>query len=217
MSSQASQSQLDTQKTTSADQSDEASLPGIFQDKYNTVYERIMQKTGGDNGVPVVVACVAYSLYKEEKRQWIVQRQQELGRRPRKEEIDGYVTGCTDLRINSLLTQARDIIGAFARDLLESSKEELRDEIYRRQFEGLHDQLRGASDLMRTNTDSLVSHITDKTKPAWWTSIGQNLVANFFWTVIVVFILVSLNLGFDFNNFGKRINAFFNPPVEKTN
>lgn len=172
-----------------------------------------MNRTTGDHSVAPVVACVAYSLYKTEKRDWIVQRRSALGRRPRPDEIDGYVTGITDLRIESLFTQARELIDSFATDVLESSKAEINDEIYRRQFESIHDQLNsanGAADRIHENTKS---HITSRTKPTWGTSLSQNLVANFIWTALVVLVLISLNLGFDFNNFANRVKAFFNPPV----
>lgn len=193
---------------------EDAPLPGILNDDYNTVFERMMARTIGDNGVAPVVACVAYSLYKTEKREWIVQRRASLGRRPRPDEIESYVSGVTDLRIESLFTQARELINSFATHLLESSKSEINDEIYRRQFEALHDQLNSAGRAAETMHDNVVTHISSKTKPAWGAALGQNLVANFIWTAIVVLILISLNLGFDFNNFANRVKAFFNPPPE---
>lgn len=54
----------------------EETLPGIISGEYNTVFERIMGRMAGENPIAPVVACVAYSLYKQEKRDWIVQRTQ---------------------------------------------------------------------------------------------------------------------------------------------
>lgn len=197
----------------SGDDEGQDRLPGIISDKYNTVFERIMSRLSGENSVHPVVACVAYGLYKQEKREWIMQRQADLGRRPRADEIDAYVSGCTDLRIESFFTQARDLIRDHAANILESSKEEMRDEVYRRQFQGLHDNINGGLDLIKSNHDDVKSHISAKTAPAWGTSLSQNLVANFIWTFVVVTLLVSLNLGFDFNNFSSRVKAFFSPPA----
>ncbi|MHC2088675.1 hypothetical protein [Methylobacterium sp. CM6244] len=216
MSSTASPSAPEQAASSSRRDEDEATLPGIISDEYNTVFERIMARTIGENGVAPVVACVAYSLYKTEKRDWIVQRRQLLGRRARPDEIEHYVSGVTELRIESLFTQARELINSFASDVLESSKTEINDEIYRRQFGAIHDQLSSSVRVSETMHESLKEHITSKTKPAWGTGLGQNLVANFIWTAIVVIVLISLNLGFDFNNFSNRIKAFFNPPAEAT-
>lgn len=109
----------------------------------------------------------------------MVQRQEQSGRRPGQEEIDNYVSGCTDLRINSFITEARDIIGSFAREVLDLSKEDIKDEIYRRQFESLHDLMRGRAETGRANHDALKAHIDSKTKSNWGISITQNLLANF--------------------------------------
>ena len=173
-----------------------------------------MGRLKGDAPIAPVVACVAYSLYKQEKRDWIVQRAAQLGRRPRPDEVDHYVSGWTDLRLESVIAQARSEIGDFAKIFLDASKEEINDQIYRGQFQSLHDIIKSSSERVDARYDDIKSHVSNRTAPTWGISIGQNLVANFVWTTIVVVLLVSLNLGFDFSNFGGRVKGFFSPPID---
>lgn len=192
----------------------EETLPGIISDEYNTVFERIMGRMAGENPIAPVVACVAYSLYKQEKRDWIVQRTQQLGRRPRQEEIDSYVSGWTDLRIDSVISQARGEIGSFAKIVLDGSKEEINDQIYKAQFQSLHDLIEATNRDRASKHAEMRSHVSERTKTSWGLSVGQNLLANFVWTSIVVIVILSLNVNFDFNNFGSRIKGFLNPPAD---
>ena len=67
MSEQAEQGPKARPASKSPEELGASPLPGIFNNKYNTIYERIMGRTTGDNPVPIVVACVVYSLYKQEK------------------------------------------------------------------------------------------------------------------------------------------------------
>lgn len=192
----------------------EETLPGIVSEEYNTVFERIMGRMAGENPIAPVVACVAYSLYKQEKRDWIVQRTQQLGRRPRQDEIDSYVSGWTDLRIDSIISQARGEIGSFAKIVLDNSKEEINDQIYKAQFQSLHDLIEATNRDRASKHGEIRSHISERTKSSWGLSVGQNLLANFLWTSLIIVVLLSLNVNFDFSNFGSRIKGFLNPPAD---
>ncbi|GEL39946.1 hypothetical protein MEX01_05370 [Methylorubrum extorquens] len=192
----------------------EETLPGIISGEYNTVFERIMGRMAGENPIAPVVACVAYSLYKQEKRDWIVQRTQQLGRRPRQEEIDSYVSGWTDLRIDSVISQARGEIGSFAKIVLDSSKDEINDQIYKAQFQSLHDLIEATNRDRASKHGEIKSHVSERTKTSWGLSIGQNLLANFLWTAIVIIVILSLNVNFDFSNFSSRVRGFLNPPAD---
>ncbi|WP_144439937.1 hypothetical protein [Methylobacterium sp. AMS5] len=193
---------------------DEETLPGIISGEYNTVFERIMGRMAGENPIAPVVACVAYSLYKQEKRDWIVQRTQQLGRRPRQEEIDSYVSGWTDLRIDSVISQARGEIGSFAKIVLDSSKDEINDQIYKAQFQSLHDLIEATNRDRASKHGDIKSHVSERTKVSWGLSVGQNLIANFLWTAVVIIVLLSLNVNFDFSNFSGRVRGFLNPPAD---
>jgi hypothetical protein len=192
----------------------EETLPGIVSEEYNTVFERIMGRMAGENPIAPVVACVAYSLYKQEKRDWIVQRTQQLGRRPRQDEIGSYVSGWTDLRIDSIVSQARGEIGSFAKIVLDGSKEEINDQIYKAQFQSLHDLIEATNRDRASKHGEIRSHISERTKSSWGLSVGQNLLANFLWTSIIIVVLLSLNVNSDFSNFGSRIKGFLNPPAD---
>jgi hypothetical protein len=174
-----------------------------------------MSRTAGENAVPVVVACVAYSLYKEEKRAWIVERQIEFGRKVRSEEVAAYVTTCNDLRVESWFTQAREVIADFSDSLFSSVKDDLNDQIYRQQFESLHDLAQSNTGAITSQIASLTTHVSSRTRPSWIAGTTQGMLANFFWTMILIVLLVSVNVGFDYSNFKGRVKAFLNPPSEE--
>ncbi len=186
-------------------------LSSIGSDSYNTVYQRIMDRMAGENGIPLVVACVAYSLYKHEKRAWIVEQQTFLGAKPSADKVDAYVSSWTNLRIESIVIQARALIQDFASHVIDSSKFEINDQIYRSQFQGLHDLIGSRDTMAVSRHESIMDHVRTRTRTRWWPGIWQSLLANLFWTFVVVMFLVSLNLGFDFNKFPNRVRAFFNP------
>ena len=134
-----------------------------------------MARSEGEAGAPIVVACVAYAIYKNEKRDWIVRRCAQLNRRPSDEEIQYYVSTITAFRINRLLIQAREFINIFARDVLDKSKEDIADQIYKSQFQSIHDMLRAIDETSDARYDATKLHTASNTRARWWVSIGQNL------------------------------------------
>lgn len=212
MTSQSSPEETNETEKPSNSAPSEGALSGHIQPPYNTVFERILHRMDGENGIPLVVACVAYSLYKNEKREWIVSHQLTSGDKPTQAELDFYVSGITNLRLDSIIVQAQAIIREFGAAVVESARFEINDQIYRSQFQSLHDTLGSQQDVRDERHTAVLGHVTNRTRMRWMPGIWQALAANFIWTFIVVVFLVSLNFGFDFNNFPGRIRAFFNPP-----
>lgn len=181
---------------------------------YNTVYQRMMERVGSDEGqVPLVLACVAYSIYKNEKRQWITDWTNQNGVRPSDEQIDYYVSTWNDLSIERTFAAAKVEIESFAEAVFESSKEDLSSEVYQALFKSLADKIEGNRAASDDRADNIVRIINEKTKSNWAVSaisdIFVSIIANFIWFVLTIVILVGLYVNFDLGRFVDKAKTLF--------
>jgi hypothetical protein len=91
----------------------------LSEHKYNTIYDRLVGEVGSE---PSLDGLVAYGLYKQAKREWAANIRKTKGRSPNDAELDSYVETWTESQLQGALQQARQIIAAFADDVVNSQR-----------------------------------------------------------------------------------------------
>jgi hypothetical protein len=76
---------------------------------HNTLYERFVDQ--GDNEVQ---GYIAYGLYKNAKREWVIGFKAANNRDPTPDEVASYVSAYTEQTIATFETQAAGVLAAFA-------------------------------------------------------------------------------------------------------
>jgi hypothetical protein len=163
-----------------------------------------------DNPVPLVLACVAYALYKNEKRDWIKQQTEINGIRPTQPAIDFYVSTWSDIRIESNFTAANDVISQFVQTTVDTVKGDISDQVYQSRFRELIDLLQSQDRSNDGRYQSLTQHITSKTRTNWWTAIGQNIVGSLIYLAITVLVVAGVFFAPDLVAFAKKLVAWAN-------
>lgn len=72
-----------------------------------TIFERL-------NASKDINGAVAYALYKEAKREWLLEHHNRHGRLPSKEEMNAYTMAQTDTTLNSHRVNASEILNSYA-------------------------------------------------------------------------------------------------------
>lgn len=85
---------------------------------YNTVFERLRELASGDD----ISSSIAYSLYKESKREWIKEIKSDLGRSPNEEELSVYSKTQTKIALAAYLSAANQILATYAESVIEDAK-----------------------------------------------------------------------------------------------
>lgn len=96
---------------------------------HNTLYERFV-----DNGGNEVQGFIAYGLYKNAKREWVIAFKAAHDREPTANEIAAYVSTYTDQTIATYETQAAAALAEFAEDAVENARPEIVEEALRGSF-----------------------------------------------------------------------------------
>ncbi|UEM08197.1 hypothetical protein JL101_036195 (plasmid) [Skermanella rosea] len=84
--------------------------PPAAPTRYNRIYESLVPETGDDD----LVGMIAYALYKQSKREWLVSFEREHGVRPSQSDVDAYVRSQTQYEIKRLRSQAESMLSAYA-------------------------------------------------------------------------------------------------------
>ncbi len=98
---------------------------------HNTLYERFVDQ--GDNEVQ---GYIAYGLYKNAKREWVVGFKEANDREPTSEEVAAYVSAYTDQTIATYETQAAAVLAAFAEGAVADARADIVEEALRGSFWG---------------------------------------------------------------------------------
>jgi hypothetical protein len=90
------------------------------ESQYNTVYERLVLRDDD------LIGLIAYALYKQRKRAWLVDFKSQKSRAPRPDEQSSYIIGeTTAARSNDYRQQAEASLGAYADQVIKSATPEL--------------------------------------------------------------------------------------------
>lgn len=143
-------------------------------DKYNKILEFYVESQDGDLDI---VGLIAYSLYKRQKRDWIVKHRLENdGNRPTSEEIDAvtntYLT--EDLR-ETLRDRATNFLTTYAEAYVEALTPEIREDAL------ADEQVRQAQ--------SIETEI--KNNAGFWRQVWTGLIATIIWTGILSIIIAA--------------------------
>jgi hypothetical protein len=79
-------------------------------DEYNTVFERLSKA----EPVSPVSAALAYSLYKQAKREWVTSIRVSAGRKPSDAELTAYAATQTDAVLKAFRANAESILKDYA-------------------------------------------------------------------------------------------------------
>ena len=80
---------------------------------YNAVFERLVTDPQDIEGF------IAYGLYKQAKREWLIQFREATGRTPTPGELDAYTSHWTDTALQSLRENAESALSAYAQTAIE--------------------------------------------------------------------------------------------------
>jgi hypothetical protein len=88
--------------------------------QYNTLYEKLVYRDDD------LIGLIAYALYKQRKRSWIVDFQQQKNRSPNGDEAHSYLIGeTTASRLNDYRQQAEAILGSYADEIIKNAAPEI--------------------------------------------------------------------------------------------
>ena len=158
---------------------------------YNQIFEKITEKS--DDGL---IGMVAYSLYKTNKRQWILDYIEEHNSAPDKDARAIYELAQTSNQIDMYLTEAGNLLGEFYSEILQENLPEIKEEI----------EANGITSIL----DSGLKEVRASIKPTLKYEISIAILGAFSYSmVLLVFYLVIRLLGFDFAD----ILMIQNPPT----
>ncbi|SOE00287.1 hypothetical protein [Caenispirillum bisanense] len=99
---------------------------------YNRMFERLVE--AGDE--PRLTGLLAYALYKERKRDWMIRFRGEKGRDPTPQEVEDYVFSVGPHELEDFRDAARRMVGEAAESYLAGSEDALRAQIADEVFAG---------------------------------------------------------------------------------
>jgi hypothetical protein len=100
----------------------ELGAPATAQPRYNRIYESLV--TADDD----LVGMIAYALYKQSKREWLLSFEADNGVRPNVNDIDAYVRAQTQFELRRLRSQAESILSAYAAVVVDAETPSIRED-----------------------------------------------------------------------------------------
>ena len=91
--------------------------------RYNEIYEKLVQSDDDD-----LIGLIAYSLYKQSKREWLIQHEHQHARRPTADEERIFVSAFTANEVKRLREQATSMLSAYAAYVIEQERPTLVDQ-----------------------------------------------------------------------------------------
>lgn len=129
------------------------SARNIADNNYNAVYENLVKDEND------LVGKLAYCIYKERKREFIVDHEQKNnGRTPSRNQIHTWVTSSAKPHLEMYKKEAVELVNDFVQLAVDKHRNEIELNV-------------------RRETRQL------------WPSVWHNILANFFWTIIIAFII----------------------------
>lgn len=136
-------------------------------DGYNPIFEKIFDRVKKDGDE--IIAYIAYGLYKERKREFLVARQKELGGDVPQEEIDTFHRTYNDGQIDLVWNAAAESLAVFAVNYADAEKQE-----------------------------AVRIALSKAVKGRFWQSVWVTAIANFIFAVGVIVLYFLLRfVGFD--------------------
>lgn len=134
---------------------------------YNTVYEKVVRRDDD------LVGLIAYALYKQNKRDWLIQQRQRKGKDPTETELGAYLTAQQlDRTIQMYRDQAEAVLKDFGEQVIERATPELQ--------------------------QAAISGKIEETL-RWYKQLPTGIAAAFIYTVILILIALVLRYaGIDF-------------------
>lgn len=162
---------------TSPEQREEPDEASVQRD-YNRVLEYYVDDDA--SGDIDLVGLIAYSLYKRQKRDWVIKhRSQNDGCKPTSSEIAAVTTSylTEDLR-NTLRARASDLLSGYADTYVQALEPTIR-------IDALNtEMLRQARDIQNSI----------KNQSNFWSQVGTGLVATVIWTLLVTGLVLTASL-----------------------
>lgn len=136
-------------------------------DDYNTVFERICQRS--TNAGDEIIAFIAYGIYKERKRDFIINRGAELNSAVPQSEIDLYHKTWNDGQIDLAWNRAKEVLAEFGVNYAEQEKQA-----------------------------AVKAALVDALRGSFWKNVLVNAAANFIFAIgaILIYFLLRFS-GFD--------------------
>lgn len=95
----------------------------VIERRYNPIFEKLVE----DEKTQDLVGLVAYGLYKNDKRNWIVRYREKHNQYPGSQELDAYVEHLGDEELERLRTEAEGLMLRFADEIVASKASEIRE------------------------------------------------------------------------------------------
>jgi hypothetical protein len=100
-------------------------------ERYNVVYEKLVLRDDD------LVGLIAYALYKQRKRAWIVDFKAQQAREPSQEEERSYLIGeTTTARLSDYRQQSESILASYADEVIKSATPTIQREAIAGRIEG---------------------------------------------------------------------------------
>lgn len=135
------------------------------QPRYNAIYEQLVRDEGDLAGM------IAYALYKQSKRAWIVRFERDEGRRPTEEEVfRSYVRAQGPHELDRLRNQADATLAAYSGVVVEAERPGI---VARALESAMVEEARRLQRSVDRNT-------------LWYKGIGANIAGAFLYTLLLI-------------------------------
>lgn len=159
--------------TTSADFFPVSTSPADHE-KYNPVFELLV-----DNEEDKITGYVAYALYKQKKRDWIVDFKERRGTPPSDAEFDEYNKAeCLPRNLEMLRRDAQSVLAAYSTEIVAAELESLKE--------------KARNDVEQGRLDAALRTI--EAQNSFSRQVGVALVSTLLTTIILIIIAVALAL-----------------------
>lgn len=148
-------------------------IPEAEQEEYrfSTLFQRLV--TGSDD----LVGMVAYGIYKQEKRDWIIRFRQQHQKRPTDSEVEAFNDHYSDAALQRFRSEAESMMLDFAEVIVDSRAPEIKKRARVEGFEKVETAITAAA-------ADVKQHVDKQTNPAW--SVFWNVVAWVFTLAITI-------------------------------
>lgn len=166
---------------------DPISAPSGSPPRYNKVFEFYAESSGDELDL---VGLVAYSIYKRQKRDWILRHQKEHRARPSDQEIAAVISNfLTDDMRTTLRERAQDFLTEYGETFVEAAEPEIVEEALNSEMVRKAAACHKSAEETHAEILSIVS-----LNGGWWRQIWVGVVSAFVWTFILIVILLGAKL-----------------------
>lgn len=167
-------------------------------DRFNKIFQRLVRDPDD------LVGLVAYGIYKQEKRDWIIRHRNEYSRRPSDDEVRSFNSHYSDMALERFRNEAESMMIDFAEVVVESRAPEIERQAVASGINSLKVAISEASDTIK-------NHVTKQTSPLW--SVIWNIVAWVLTLVVTVAVAGTLLLPNIVDKLTVRLTAGETPPL----